>query len=128
MNKLVSGIMQRIKTLLIARFEAETNPRSCDLYVRSLDRFYRKINACSKLFPTLEFDADSVAIVLDAAHHQIQLCRKSITDAIKISLAEVIIFLKMKKRVENLEIRMLKSFSQCFLKFINIIKRLTKYD
>jgi hypothetical protein len=83
--------MQRVKTLLIARFEAETNPKRCDLYVRSLDRVFRKINACSKLFTSLdlEFDTDNAAIILDAAHHQIQLCRKSITDAIKNSLSEV---------------------------------------
>jgi hypothetical protein len=89
MNKLVGEIMQRIKTLLISRFEAETNPRKCDLYVRSLDRVYRKINACCKLFSSLEFDSDSTAIVLDAAHHQMQLCRKSITSAVLSTLAEV---------------------------------------
>lgn len=83
--------MQRIKTLLISRFEEETNPRECDLYVRSLDRVYRKINACCKLFPSLEFDSDSIAIVLDAAHHQMQLCRCNISNAIRNTLSEVCI-------------------------------------
>lgn len=86
---MVGDKMHRVKTLLTNRFEAETNPRNCDLYVRSLDRVYRKINACCRMFPSLDFDAESTAIVLDAAHHQIQLCRASITGAVKLTLNEV---------------------------------------
>lgn len=89
MNHMVAEIMQRVKTLLVSRFEVETSSR-VDLYVKSLDRVYRKINACCKLFPSLKFDSESTAIVLDAAHHQIQLCRLSITNVVKSVLVEVI--------------------------------------
>jgi hypothetical protein len=89
MNKMIGEKMHRVKTLLTCRFEAETNPRGCDLYVRALDRVYRKIGACCRMFPSLDFDSEATAIVLDAAHHQIQLCRASISNALKATLNEV---------------------------------------
>jgi hypothetical protein len=81
--------MNRLNALLIARFEAENEPGKCALYVKSLDKAYRKINACCKLLPGNEFDGKSSALVLDAAYHQIKLCRNGISNAVRGCLKEV---------------------------------------
>ncbi|CAD5208507.1 unnamed protein product [Bursaphelenchus xylophilus] len=88
--------MQILKNLLIARFELESNPRECALYVRALDRTYRKISACCKLLPHLDFSVENTAIVVDAAHHQIKICRKGVLQAVQTALEEVITELKTK--------------------------------
>ncbi|KAI6241207.1 Vacuolar protein sorting-associated protein 51-like protein [Aphelenchoides fujianensis] len=76
--RVVRADMHRVKDLLTRRFEAEDDPGECALFVKSLDRVYRKINACCQLLPNFEFAVENTAMVLDAAHHQIQICRRGI--------------------------------------------------
>ncbi|KAI6182592.1 Vacuolar protein sorting-associated protein 51-like protein [Aphelenchoides bicaudatus] len=122
MNKMIVEKMHRVKAMLTSRFEAEVNPRACDLYVRSLDRVYRKINACCRMFPSLDFDAENTAIVLDAAHHQIQLCRANISNTVKTTLTEIATNMQSLKPIsgtkgkyENLLLEWLNKLEQSYL-------------
>ncbi|KAI6203080.1 Vacuolar protein sorting-associated protein 51-like protein [Aphelenchoides besseyi] len=86
---IVKADMQRLKTLLTRRFESETNPGECALYVKSLDKIHRKISACCQMMPELDFNVENKAIVLDAAHHQIHISQRGIQSNIKAAVNQV---------------------------------------
>ena len=84
----VTDYMRRLKRLLVARFEAESDASECALYVKSLDRVYRKISACCKMLPGFDFAHENTAIVLGAAHHQIKLYRERVRGSMTVTLAD----------------------------------------
>ncbi|KAI6178391.1 Vacuolar protein sorting-associated protein 51-like protein [Aphelenchoides besseyi] len=86
---IVKADMQRLKTLLTRRFESETNPGECALYVKSLDKIHRKISACCQMMPELDFNVENKAIVLDAAHHQIHISQRGIQSNIRTAVNQI---------------------------------------
>lgn len=81
--------MHRLEKAVLQRFFFEESPRECAIYVRALDRIYRKIAASCRLLPGLEFSSMNISIVLKATKHQISLCRSSIVSTIEAVLAEI---------------------------------------
>lgn len=79
--------------MLIGRFELEENPRDCALYVRALDRAYRRTSAFAKVLPPtgllLDLSVQNTAIVVDAAHHQIRICRQAVLKAVRAATDEI---------------------------------------
>lgn len=89
MMELIDQLMRRLEKAILQRFFVEKNPRECAIYVRALDRIYRKIAASCRLLPGLEYSSMNIAIVLKATKHQTNLCRNSIVSTTEAVLAEI---------------------------------------
>uniref|UniRef100_A0AC34FEP0 Vacuolar protein sorting-associated protein 51 homolog n=1 Tax=Panagrolaimus sp. ES5 TaxID=591445 RepID=A0AC34FEP0_9BILA len=81
---MIDGFMEEFEKIVNQRFCAELSGRECAIYVRALDRVYRKL-AAWKDYNILNND-----IVVKAAAHQISIGRKNIVSLFISSFSEVI--------------------------------------
>lgn len=98
---MIDQLLHRLEKAVLQRFYSEKNPRECAIYVRALDRIYRKIAASCRLLSGirenesyqyslgLDFSNMNINLVIKTTKHQIALCRESIGLTVDAVLKEV---------------------------------------
>jgi hypothetical protein len=86
---MIDGFMEEFEKLVNQRFCAEKSGRECALYVRALDRVYRKLAACDRLIFWKDYNILNNDIVVKAAAHQISIGRKNIVSLFISTFSEV---------------------------------------
>uniref|UniRef100_A0AC35FXQ3 Vacuolar protein sorting-associated protein 51 homolog n=1 Tax=Panagrolaimus sp. PS1159 TaxID=55785 RepID=A0AC35FXQ3_9BILA len=86
---MIDGFMEEFEKIVNQRFCAEKSGRECALYVRALDRVYRKLAACDRLIFWKDYNILNNDIVVKAAAHQISIGRKNIVSLFISTFSEV---------------------------------------
>uniref|UniRef100_A0A914Y6J0 Vacuolar protein sorting-associated protein 51 homolog n=1 Tax=Panagrolaimus superbus TaxID=310955 RepID=A0A914Y6J0_9BILA len=87
---MIDEFMEEFEKIVNQRFCAEISGRECALYVRALDRVYRKLAACDRLIFWKDYNILNNDIVVKAAAHQIAIGRKNIVSLFTSTFSEVI--------------------------------------
>uniref|UniRef100_A0A914XT87 Vacuolar protein sorting-associated protein 51 homolog n=1 Tax=Panagrolaimus superbus TaxID=310955 RepID=A0A914XT87_9BILA len=87
---MIDEFMEEFEKLVNHRFCAEISGRECAIYVRALDRVYRKLAACDQLIFWKDYNILNNDIVVKAAAHQIAIGRKNIVSTFISTFFEVI--------------------------------------
>uniref|UniRef100_A0A914GUI7 Vacuolar protein sorting-associated protein 51 homolog n=1 Tax=Globodera rostochiensis TaxID=31243 RepID=A0A914GUI7_GLORO len=80
---LLERVMGRFELIVCGRFEYEESVSECALFVKALDRIFRKISVLSRLSSGYNFLRFNAELVQRSARHQIANCRRNILNSVQ---------------------------------------------
>ncbi|KAL3103113.1 hypothetical protein niasHS_002299 [Heterodera schachtii] len=86
---LLERVMNRFEPIVCGRFESEECVSDCALFVKSLDRIFRKISVLTRLSSGYNFSRFNAELVQRSALHQITVCRHNVLNTILKSISDL---------------------------------------
>ncbi|KAE9556197.1 hypothetical protein FO519_000536 [Halicephalobus sp. NKZ332] len=88
--QLIDKFLGEFESTVHSRFSSSTDSRDSAIYVRALDRVYRKMSACSRLITWRDCSVMENSIVVNAADNQIDNGRRNIISLVKTAFGEIL--------------------------------------
>ncbi|CAJ0946687.1 unnamed protein product, partial [Mesorhabditis belari] len=85
----VQELLTEFHAIVKRLFLSSGDPKDCSIVVRALDRYYRKMNACSQVLTSLNFSDDCIVLINEVSRHQMKISRIKIVDQLESAFQEL---------------------------------------